>query len=83
LDHITLIFYSDYSDCIFLFAAQVELRPAVDLGKSCVKEHGPHGEDHAMVLAEYTAFGVAHLDMSTSQSKCTQMIPNVFISIQG
>ena len=37
----------------------------------------------AMVLAEYRAFGVAHLDMSTSQSKCTQMIPNVFISIQG
>jgi len=24
---------------------QVELRPAVDLGKSCVKEHGPHGEE--------------------------------------
>ena len=44
--------------CIFLLAAQVELRPAVDLGKSCVKEHGPHGEDHtAMVLDEVVHAG--------------------------
>ena len=65
----------------------MELRPAVDLGKSCAKEHGPHGEDHAATVlagdvhaglswiirhALFNMFFSKNTRRSTSQSKCIQ-----------